>query len=155
LQEILNESIASVADRINLQNIRVEKKYYDSPLVILADESKLKIAFSNILINAVEAMENNKGELVVSTHVSSKAFTVSIRDNGIGISEENLPRLFEPFFTSKKNGLGLGLAASYSILQSHQASVHVESKINKGTNFIIHFNNPAPELVPRRAVQQA
>jgi PAS domain S-box-containing protein len=143
LQEIMNESIATVADRINLQNIKVEKKYQEKPLEISADKSKLKIAFSNILINAIEAMEENKGELAVSMHASPDRYTVCIKDNGMGISEENLPRLFEPFFTSKKNGMGLGLAASYSILQSHQASVHVESKLNKGTNFIINFNTPA------------
>jgi PAS domain S-box-containing protein len=143
LQEIMNESIATVADRINLQNIKIEKKYQEKPLEISADKSKLKIAFSNILINAIEAMEQNKGELAVSMHASPDTYTVCIKDNGVGISEENLPRLFEPFFTSKKNGMGLGLAASYSILQSHSASVHVESKINKGTNFIINFNSRA------------
>ncbi len=142
LQEIMNESIATVADRINLQNIKVEKKFVDGPLEISADKSKLKIAFSNILINAIEAMEENKGELAVSMHASPDAYTVCIKDNGIGISEENLPRLFEPFFTSKKNGMGLGLAASYSILQSHRASIQVESKVNKGTNFIINFTSP-------------
>ena len=142
LQEIMNESIATVADRINLQKIKVEKKFEDGPLEISADKSKLKIAFSNILINAIEAMEENKGELAVSMHASTDTYTVSIKDNGIGISEENLPRLFEPFFTSKKNGMGLGLAASYSILQSHRASIQVESKVNKGTNFIINFTTP-------------
>jgi PAS domain S-box-containing protein len=142
LQEIMNESIATVADRINLQNIKVEKKYEEDPLEISADKSKLKIAFSNILINAIEAMEENKGELAVSMHASPDRYTVSIKDNGVGISEENLPRLFEPFFTSKKNGMGLGLAASYSILQSHRASIQVESKVNKGTNFIINFTTP-------------
>ena len=142
LQEIMNESIANVEDRINLQNIKVKKKYQESPLEISADKSKLKIAFSNILINAIEAMEENKGELAVSMHASPETYTVSIRDNGIGISEENLPKLFEPFFTLKKNGMGLGLASSYSILQSHRASIQVESRVNKGTNFIINFNNP-------------
>jgi C4-dicarboxylate-specific signal transduction histidine kinase len=87
-------------------------------------------------------MEENKGKLAVSLHGSPDIYTVSIQDNGMGISEENLPKLFEPFFTLKENGVGLGLAASYSILQSHHASIQVESKINKGTNFIINFNNP-------------
>ncbi len=142
LQEIMNESIDTVADRISLQNIKIEKQYEEGPLEISADKSKLKIAFSNILINAIEAMEKNKGELAVTMHASPDTYTVSIKDNGIGISEENLPRLFEPFFTSKKNGMGLGLAACYSILQSHRASIQVESKVNKGTNFIINFNTP-------------
>lgn len=139
LQEIMNESIATVADRISLQNISVEKKFHDHPLEISADKSKLKIAFSNILINAIEAMEENKGKLAVSMSSSADVFTVCIKDNGIGIPEETLPKLFEPFFTLKKNGMGLGLAASYSILKSHSARIHVESKVNEGTNFIISF----------------
>ena len=140
LQEILNESISCVEDRINLQKIKIEKKFNGQAYEITADKSKLKIAFSNILVNAIEAMEENKGQLAVSLSSSPDCFTVSIQDNGIGIPEENLSRLFEPFFTLKKNGMGLGLAASYYILQSHKAKIQVESKVNKGTNFIISFN---------------
>jgi PAS domain S-box-containing protein len=142
LQEIMNESIAAVSDRIDLQNVKVKKIYQENPLEISADKSKLKIAFSNILINAIEAMNGNKekGQLAVSLEGSPDLVTVSIRDNGIGIAEENIPKLFEPFFTLKKNGIGLGLAASYSILQCHKASVRVESRINRGTNFIINFD---------------
>jgi PAS domain S-box-containing protein len=140
LQEILNESISTASDRISLQKIRVEKKFPDFPLEIAADKPKLKIAFANILINAIEAMETRRGELAVSMFVSPDNYTVSIRDNGVGIPEENLSKLSEPFFTLKKNGIGLGLAASYSIIQSHKARIHVESKVNEGTNFIISFN---------------
>ncbi len=142
LQEILNESIAAVSDRIDLQNVKVKKIYEENPLEISADKSKLKIAFSNILINAIEAMNGNKdkGQLAVSLQGSPEQAIVSIQDNGIGIAEENIPKLFEPFFTLKKNGIGLGLATSYSILQCHKASIQVESTVNKGTNFIINFN---------------
>ncbi|MBC7947244.1 MAG: response regulator [Chitinophagaceae bacterium] len=140
LQEILNESLAAVEDRIHLQNIKVEKRFEDGTIEISADKPKLKIAFSNILINAIEAMEKNKGKLDVSMTAEKENFTVSIRDNGIGIPEDTLPKLFEPFFTLKKNGMGLGLAASYSILQSHSARIQVESKLNEGTNFIISFS---------------
>jgi len=142
LQEIMNESIAAVSDRIGLQNVDVKKNFQEKPLEISADKSKLKIAFSNILINAIEAMNGNKnkGQLAVSLESSPELLTVSIEDNGIGIAEENIPKLFEPFFTLKKNGIGLGLATTYSILQCHNASIQVESKLNKGTNFIIHFN---------------
>jgi signal transduction histidine kinase len=140
LQEILNESISTASDRISLQKIRVEKRFPDLPMEIAADKPKLKIAFANILINAIEAMETRKGELAVSMSESSDNYTVSIRDNGVGIPEENLPKLSEPYFTLKKNGIGLGLAASYSIIQSHKARIQVESKLNEGTNFIISFN---------------
>jgi signal transduction histidine kinase len=84
-------------------------------------------------------METNKGELNVSISALPTAYSVSIRDNGKGIPDEFLPKLFEPFFTSKKNGMGLGLAACYSIIESHKGTIEVETKVDKGSNFIISF----------------
>jgi PAS domain S-box-containing protein len=140
LQEIMDESIAIASDRIRLQKISVEKKYPDYPLEISADKSKLVIAFTNILINAIEAMKINEGKLFVSMTENEDTYTVSIKDNGSGIPQEYLSKLFEPFFTMKKKGIGLGLAAFYSIIQSHKAKIQVESMVDKGTNFIISFN---------------
>jgi PAS domain S-box-containing protein len=140
LQEIMDESMAIASDRINLQKISVEKNYPDYPLEISADKSKLIIAFTNILLNAVEAMKINEGELIISMTSTEDACTVFIKDNGSGIPEEYLSKLFEPFFTLKKKGIGLGLAAAYSIIQSHKGKVQVESTVDKGTNFIISFN---------------
>ncbi|HKZ65210.1 MAG TPA: ATP-binding protein, partial [Chitinophagaceae bacterium] len=137
LQELLDESIELAADRINLQKVVVEKSYPDLPLQIEANKSKLLIAFTNILINAIEAMETGKGKLSVILSITDSHYAVSISDNGKGIPEEYLPKLFEPFFTLKKNGMGLGLATSYSIIQSHKAKINVDSKLNKGTNFTI------------------
>lgn len=140
LQEILEETIAMNADRLDLQKVKVKKNYPDTPMEISADKPKLLLALSNILVNAIEAMEANKGELSVAVSAGPGAYHVSIRDNGSGISEEYLPKLFEPFFTLKKNGIGLGLAACYSIIQSHNAGIRVESEVNKGTEFLISFN---------------
>lgn len=67
-------------------------------------------------------------------------YIVSIEDNGCGISEENLPQVFEPYFTSKQNGMGLGLASTLNILQSHNASYNVQSSLDKGTVFHLFFN---------------
>jgi PAS domain S-box-containing protein len=141
LQEILDESIDMTTDRISLQKIMIKKDYPELPLVIAANKSKLVIAFTNIIINAIEAMESGKGELLISLSPSTEnVYHVSISDNGKGIPEEYLPKLFEPFFTLKKNGMGLGLATSFFILQSHKAKMHVESQLDKGTNFIINFD---------------
>ena len=136
----MDESIAISSDRINLQKIEVEKNYPPVPLTIPANRSKLTIAFTNILINAVEAMSGGKGKLSIGVEELASRYAVSIKDNGNGIPEEYLPKLFEPFFTLKKNGVGLGLAASYAIFQSHKANVYVESKIDKGTEFVITFD---------------
>lgn len=137
LQEIMDESITMTSDRINLQKIIVHKNYPEFPLEILANKTKLVIAFTNIIINAIEAMEAGKGELFVSIAELPNNYTVSIKDNGKGVSPEYLQKLFEPFFTMKKNGIGLGLPASYSIIQSHKGDIRVESKVNQGTEFII------------------
>lgn len=139
LQEILDESIDMTLDRINLQKVLVQKEFPSSGLPISANKSKLIIAFTNILINAVESMEAGKGQLVVGLKTEPDGYVVTIKDNGKGIPREYLHKLFEPFFTMKKAGTGLGLAASYSIFQSHKASIRVESQVNHGTEFIIGF----------------
>jgi len=138
LQDILDESLSNTKDRIALQNIQVKKNYPADPLIVKADKGKLVIAFTNIIINAIEAMSAD-GTLVISIIESEDGFEVCIKDNGKGISRENLARLFEPFFTMKKNGMGLGLTVSYSILQSHNAKIRARSKENEGTEFQINF----------------
>jgi PAS domain S-box-containing protein len=140
LQNILDESLSRAMDRIRLHQIQVEKNFPEKSLEIPVDKTKLLIAFTNILINAVEAMEPGKGILAITAKATDNSYTVSIRDNGRGIPREYLSRLFDPFFTLKKNGMGLGLTASYSIIQSHKAKMQVESAENEGTNFIISFN---------------
>jgi len=139
LQDIMEECLTMNADRLELQKINVRKDYPSEVLQISADKPKLILAFSNIMVNAIEAMPS-QGELAVSISKNGNGANVSIRDNGSGIPEEYLSKLFEPFFTLKKNGIGLGLAACYSIIQSHNASVRVESEVNKGTEFVVSFS---------------
>lgn len=121
-----------------MKKIRLIKDYGEDCRLQL-DEPKIKIALLNLIINAIEAMEEGKGELTLSTQISGNSCCVQVQDNGSGISQENLNRLFEPYFTSKINGLGLGLAATLTILQSHRATVEVESEEGKGTTFIVTF----------------
>lgn len=139
LQEIMDESLSRTEDRIKLQNIEVKKTYPEEPLVIPADKEKLVIAFTNIIINAIEAMES-KGLLTVNMKATADGFDVCIKDNGKGFSQESLSKLFEPFFTLKRNGMGLGLTVSFSILQSHKAKIRANSKLGEGTEFQISFS---------------
>lgn len=139
LQGIMDDTIASALDRITLQRINLQVKYTDEPAFIMADRQKLKIAFLNILINAVEAIANPPGKIIIEITSHGNRHQVQINDNGSGISDENLSRLFEPYFTSKRNGMGLGLASTLTILQSHKATVEVQSKVSQGTTFSISF----------------
>lgn len=139
LQVILDESITAALDRITLQKIKLDINYTVEPAYVNADPEKLKLAFLNIIINAVEAMEEDKGTLSIIIDSDRGTHIVKIRDNGSGIAEENLSKLFEPYFTSKRNGLGLGLAATLNILQSHKGRIEVASQVDKGTEFTITF----------------
>jgi PAS domain S-box-containing protein len=139
LQNILDESIATIIDRITLKKVNWKVIYPNEPAYIMADPLKLKIAFTNIIINAIEAMKENKGELDISITSMNGHHLVSIKDNGSGISKETLPHLFEPYFTFKRNGLGLGLATTLNIIQSHKASIDVQTGLDQGSNFILKF----------------
>ncbi|HEX6181326.1 MAG TPA: PAS domain S-box protein [Chitinophagaceae bacterium] len=139
LQGIMDETIATALDRITLQRINLKIEYTDEPAYIMGDKQKLKIAFLNIIINAVEAITNAPGYIAIHIGPRGSRYVVQISDNGSGITEENLSRLFEPYFTSKRNGMGLGLASTLTILQAHKATVDVQSKISEGTTFSITF----------------
>ena len=84
-------------------------------------------------------MPSGKGELKLGTKLIKGKCAVSIQDNGSGISKENLPLIFDPYFTDKQNGVGVGLAATKDILQSNKVGVRVESLIGHGTRFILLF----------------
>ncbi len=139
LQNILDESIAAIIDRITLKKVNWKVFYPNEPAYIMADPLKLNIAFTNILINAIEAMHENQGKLDISVTSQNGHHLVSIKDNGTGISRETMPHLFEPYFTFKRNGLGLGLATTLNIIQSHKASIDVQTGVNQGSNFILKF----------------
>ena len=86
-------------------------------------------------------MQKEKGELIISIRENDDLkYEVFIQDNGCGISNDNLVKLFEPYFTTKQNGVGLGLASTLNILQSHNVSVDVDSVVSQGTVFKLFFN---------------
>lgn len=140
LQTAVDETIGIALDRLTLKQIKLSVNYPDVPCYVLADKEKLKIALLNIIINAIEAIDHDQGELIVSVVNSEENYSLEISDNGCGIPQENLSKLFEPYFTSKRNGIGLGLASTLNILQAHNVSVEVKSKVQVGTTFIITFN---------------
>lgn len=140
LQATLDETITVALDRITLKQIKLKVNYPEVACYVMGDKEKLRIAFLNIIINAIEAISHSNGELQISIIINEENYAVEFTDNGCGIPPENLSKLFEPYFTSKRNGIGLGLASTLNILQSHNATVEVKSKVNSGTTFIVTFN---------------
>jgi PAS domain S-box-containing protein len=143
LKKVLAKSVQIALDRITLKGIAIEERYPTKLFVMPVDEEKLKIAFLNILVNATEAIQSDDGKIVVLLDERDGDFVVEISDNGGGIPPEILSKLFEPYFTSKRNGMGLGLATTLNIIQSHRGTVDVKSKVNVGTTFTIRFPQAA------------
>ncbi|MCW3078799.1 hybrid sensor histidine kinase/response regulator [Segetibacter sp.] len=139
LQSALDNAISAAMDRMTLKRIDLQVSSPETDCFVLLDSEKIQLAFLNIIINAVEAMEEGVGVLKITITSTEDEHIVEITDNGSGISDENMSRLFEPYFTSKRNGMGLGLASTLNIVQSHNAHIDVKSEINQGTSFIIGF----------------
>ncbi|MES2891166.1 MAG: ATP-binding protein [Bacteroidota bacterium] len=140
LNEMVKTVAASLQDKVMLRNIKLVASYDDNECMIKADAPKLEMAILNILVNAIEAVPDDTGAIEVITSCQNKQPQLFISDNGCGISPENKARLFEPYFTSKRNGIGLGLATTLNILQSHNAQIEVQSQVNNGSMFIIKFS---------------
>ena len=118
------------------KNVRLSFDCKQEIIQIECDENRLKQVFLNFIKNGIEAMPNG-GELNVQAVIHEKNVQISIHDTGIGIPKEKLEKLGEPFYTTKKNGNGLGLMVSFKIIENHNGQVFVESEPNKGTTFNI------------------
>ncbi|MCM4158271.1 HAMP domain-containing sensor histidine kinase, partial [Gramella sp. AN32] len=141
LVEIINDTLEKASDRIYLAGIKVIKKY-EEPCYMLADKEKLLIALLNILVNATEATTPNEGilEIEIKKDPNDLIF-LSIKDNGKGLDQNEIDRLFDAFYTNKEKGVGVGLTSVKNILEEHDAEIKVESTLNEGTCFQISFQD--------------
>ena len=137
VNKILDDALALAKDRVALQELSVQKNYSPGICDIAVDVEKIKIAFLNIIVNAIEAMEPGKGVLTLETRSDKGRCAVIISDNGSGMDKETVSKLFEPYFTSKEKGNGLGLTNTQNIILNHKGTIKVESEPGKGTSFII------------------
>jgi PAS domain S-box-containing protein len=134
--EIITKVLSLVEPDAIKRNIQLHFEATIDKLIVAADENKLKQVLLNFIKNGMEAM-NLGGDLFVSVSLQNENAIISIRDTGVGIPEEQLERIGQPFFTTKKLGNGLGLMVSFTIIESHHGSVQIESEVNKGTTFQI------------------
>jgi len=140
INQVIEDSLDLIEDRLNLQKMYLKTSLDQDLPAIDLDEDHLRIALVNLYINAIEAMKAEKGVLEVSSALTeSNEIRVTIADNGKGIPPENLENLFEPFFTAKKEGTGLGLTTVQNIIVGHGGHIEVTSTLAKGTQFDLHF----------------
>jgi signal transduction histidine kinase len=138
INQLLDEALEEAEDRITLTNVEVVKKYSKDFCDVDVDRAKIKIAFLNLIINALEAMENKAGSvLTLETKIELNRCKVVIKDNGTGLDKESANRLFEPYFTNKPNGNGLGLTNTQNIILNHKGEIAFETTQGKGTSFTI------------------
>ena len=135
INRIIDETLEMAADRIDLGKIKVEKNYLPEGCNVSVDEEIIKVAFLNIIVNAIEATEKNKGVLKLKTRKEGNRCVVEIEDNGSGMDEDTQQKLFEPYFTSKPKGNGLGLTNTQNIIMTHRGNIAVRSKPGKGSVF--------------------
>lgn len=110
----------------------------DKYITIACDQEQIKIAFKNILLNAVQAM-NYKGKIDIRISKVANHVQIEIEDHGPGIPEAVLPKIFEPLFTTKQAGTGLGLTSCNNIIKSHRGKISVNTKMDAGTRFTIEL----------------
>ena len=153
INAILDSTLFLVSSGTKKKHIQILRDFSSSLPSVPIDREQIKQVLLNILINAVEATEEN-GKIHVRTRLHRKAngsphVQIEITDTGCGIPSEHLESIFHPFFTTKRKGSGLGLSISNQIVQEHKGSIDVESQVNKGSSFYI--NLPLhPEGHPRR-----
>jgi signal transduction histidine kinase len=140
LHQMLEEVLTGAKDRMLLKNISVRREYNATVHRVPMDPEKVRIALTNIVINAIEAMPARTGVLRLVTRSTDEQSCVEIHDNGIGISKEDLKRIFEPTFSNKPGGLGIGLSATMDILRVNHTGLDVRSEEGVGTSFILSFD---------------
>jgi len=136
INALIDETLNAMADRIQLKNIRVEKMYDPEICAVKGDADKLQMAFLNLIVNGIEAMDEG-GTLKIQTLKQGQRCIVIIEDNGKGISKEHIGNIFQPFYSTKTNGTGLGLATTQNIIINHKGSIYLESEPGKGTKFFV------------------
>jgi two-component system, sporulation sensor kinase E len=138
IEKILNEALLLCDDRLQLKRIKLTRIGFNNTTSINVDKDKLKLAFVNIITNAIEAMNNTESpELKLEIVQHEKELFIKIGDNGRGMDEHTLKHLFEPFFTARNGGMGLGMTTVQNIIIQHHGNISVESMQNKGTTFTV------------------
>ena len=129
---------------MDINNIKVHKKLNNRLPEIKADTNQLHQIFINLLVNAADAMEGQGGEITISNKLIKKRgleyIQIKIADTGCGIPKENIPQIYDPFYSTKgPKGTGLGLAVVWGIIEKHNGTISVKSEVGKGAVFTLHL----------------
>jgi signal transduction histidine kinase len=144
VRRVLDETLALVMYEMEAQGVSLEKEYASELPPVPMDREQMKQVFLNLLLNAIQAMEQG-GQLKVSAALknllpgarSDSFMEIFFQDTGKGIPEDMQARIFEPFFSTKEEGIGLGLPIAQRIVEEHRGEIRMESHPGKGTTFYL------------------
>jgi two-component system, sporulation sensor kinase E len=140
IEKLMFDVISLLKTEANLYNVQIDFYSVKKELWIECEPNQLKQLFINLIKNAIEASPSGEKILITLRELEDNKLSITIEDNGMGISEELLEKIGEPFYSSKEKGTGLGLTVSFKIVQSHHGTIHFVSKKNKGTS--VHIELP-------------
>jgi two-component system sensor histidine kinase HydH len=138
LASVVDSALTQMRSKLDDAGVAAVRNYIAGP-TIEADAEKLKQVFANVLDNAIDALgvvaEGRRIDLFIENGGGSA--TVRVRDNGAGVAPEKLARIFNPFFTTKDDGTGLGMAISRKIVEAHEGTIEAASEVGRGTEFVV------------------
>jgi len=137
LEEVLGKIVGLMKEEAAGKGVAIKTLWRSNNIMVSMDEDKLKQAFYNILKNAMESISDS-GTITLSVHpAETNRVAVRISDTGSGLTPEQVEHIFNPEYTTKEKGLGLGLTLSHEIIRGHKGEIHVQSKMGSGTTFEI------------------
>lgn len=140
VNDVINSAVGIVENEFHLRHVRFLKELAEDMVEVLLDKNQIEQVFINLLLNSLHAVDD-KGLVTVKSTVDeeNRKIQVEVADNGCGISKENMEKIFEPFFSTKATGTGLGLAVSYGIVANHKGDIRVSSEPGRGACFIVEL----------------
>lgn len=151
LRQVLSQVISLMDSEAILHNVVIRPFYTEMSCMVECEENQLKQVFINLIKNAIEAMPNG-GNILVLVERNETKVTCHVKDEGIGIDEEALKRIGDPFYTGKENGTGLGMMVSQKIINAHSGSMSIQSKVNQGTTISVVLPSSSLEHLTGTAV---
>jgi signal transduction histidine kinase len=153
LRSVVDDVLSLATEEFSTHNVTLESRLPSKPLVAKVDTDLLKQAALNVILNGAQAMPDG-GRLEVVLEEEGKSAVLRVTDQGYGIPDDLLEKIFDLYFTTKAGGSGIGLAMTYRILQLHHGSIEVQSNVGSGTEFRLRIPLAAPER-GRRSLQPA
>ncbi len=138
LNEVLDSIVRLLRPDAQMKNARMDVHFQKNLRLVKIDVSQINLAISNLLINSIQAV-SERGEIHLFTRASKKNVFIVIQDNGVGISKEYLPKIFDFMFSTKPTGSGLGLSIAKKIISDHHGEITVRSEVNRGATFKIRI----------------